>query len=201
MAFISGTSDLGGVRIHYLDSLYESDASLVPVLISPGLSETAEEYEDFMVEMLPRRTIVLSFRGRGLSDTPLAGYDLQDHLTDIESVVQHLQLAHFHLYGYSRGVSYALGYARQHPERVVSLIVKDYPAEHIAMTAEWAKSYIDDYLIPTNRLTSNIRAEAVHGIQKGIDRHSTWIFVRKTRACHERNADGCVDTRRRTAGF
>lgn len=166
MKIISGTSDLSDVRIHYLDSLHESDASSIPVLVCPGLSEIAEEYEDFMVEMLPRRTIALSFRGRGRSDTPLAGYDLQDHVTDIESVVLHLQITRFHLYGYSRGVSYALEYARQHPERIASLIVQDYPAEHKAMTAEWAKSYIEDYLIPFDRLTSNIRAEAVYGIQR-----------------------------------
>ncbi|SFB61714.1 alpha/beta hydrolase fold [Cohnella sp. OV330] len=166
MKLISATTDLGGVRIHYLDSRLESDVSLVPILVCPGLSETAEEYEDFIGEMLPRRTIVLSFRGRGRSDTPLSGYDLQDHVKDIESVVQQLQLRRFHLYGYSRGVSYALAYASLHPERVASLIVQDYPAEHKAMTAEWTGSYIDDYLIPTNRLTTNIRAEAVHGIHR-----------------------------------
>ncbi|MDI4646914.1 alpha/beta fold hydrolase [Cohnella hashimotonis] len=166
MQRISATSDLNGLRIHYLDTLQESDASLVPVFVCPGLSETAEEYEDFIAEMLPRRVIVLSFRGRGRSDTPLSGYDLQDHVADIESVVQQLQLTKFHLYGYSRGVSYALAYARRHPHRIASIIVQDYPAEHKAMTAEWPRSYIDEYLIPTNRLSTNIRAEAVHGIQK-----------------------------------
>ncbi|MFD2328186.1 alpha/beta fold hydrolase [Cohnella sp. GCM10020058] len=166
MELVSEYSDLHGLHIHYLDTLHESDASLIPILVCPGLSETAEEYQDFMAAMLPRRTIVLSFRGRGRSDTPLSGYDLQDHVADIESVVQQLQLTQFHLYGYSRGVSYALAYTRLHFDRIASLIVQDYPAEHKAMTAEWASSYIEDYLIPMNRLTSNIRAEAVHGIQK-----------------------------------
>jgi len=36
--------------------------------------------------LLPRRCVALSFRGRGNSDTPTNGYDLQDHILDIKSV-------------------------------------------------------------------------------------------------------------------
>lgn len=57
----------------------------------------------------------------------------------------------FHLFAYSRGVSYALGYMQLHEEHVCSLIVGDYPAEHRAMTAEWAVDYINNYLIPFKR--------------------------------------------------
>ncbi|CAI6087307.1 alpha/beta fold hydrolase [Cohnella sp. JJ-181] len=165
MRLISDASDLNGVNIHFLDSLHESDPALVPILVCPGLSETAEEYEDFIADMLPRRTVVLSFRGRGGSGTPATGYDLQDHVMDIDAIVRRTGLAQFHLYGYSRGVSYALAYARLHPHLIVTLIVQDYPAEHKAMTAEWARAYIDEYLVPTGRL-SQIRAEAVYGIHR-----------------------------------
>jgi Predicted hydrolases or acyltransferases (alpha/beta hydrolase superfamily) len=152
-----------GVWIHYLDSA--ASTSLVPVIICPGLSETAEEYTDLIEYLSPRRCVVLSFRGRGQSDTPASGYNLVDHVTDLESVVQDADLNRFHLFSYSRGVSYALGFAEKHPSQVVSLIVQDYPAEHKKMPEGWASEYINHYLVPFSR-QRNIRPDAVWGIQR-----------------------------------
>lgn len=153
------------VNIHYLDSLQLSDHRLAPVIICPGLSETAEEYEDLLTYLLPRRGIVLSFRGRGRSDTPSTNYDLIDHIGDLEAVIQETKVNRFHLYGNSRGVSYALGYAQINQGRVCSLVVQDYPAEHKQMSAEWAEDYINNYLIPTGR-NKLIRQQAVRSIQR-----------------------------------
>lgn len=164
MTLRSEVATRDGIDIHYLDSLPESDPSLVPLLICPGLSETAEEYQDMIEHLLPRRVIALSFRGRGRSDTPESGYDLKDHVADIESVIEHAGLQQFYLYGYSRGVSYALEYTKRHPERVARLIILDYPPEHKAMPLDWVAAYIDHYLVPTNRL-NQIRPAAVIGIQ------------------------------------
>lgn len=153
------------VKIHYLDSKLESDPKLTPLFICPGLSETAEEYEELLKEIFPRRGIVLSFRGRGKSDSPVEGYDLDDHIRDIEVLVNHLSLDHFHLFAYSRGVSYALGYAYKHINKLSRIILQDYPPEHKEMSAAWADEYINDYLIPFNRL-SNISEVAVKGIAR-----------------------------------
>ncbi|MCR2802776.1 alpha/beta fold hydrolase [Paenibacillus soyae] len=153
----------GDLRIHYLETV--SASPLTPVLLCPGLSETAEEYEELIAYLWPRRCAVLSFRGRGLSDTPAAGYDLKEHVSDIESVVKDAALHRFHLFAYSRGVSYALGFARANMASVESIMVQDYPAQHKMMPPEWAEEYINDYLIPYGR-TGNIRPEAVRGIQR-----------------------------------
>jgi len=115
--------------------------------------------------LLPRRAVVLSFRGRGLSDTPESGYNLEHHVEDVEAVIREAGLSRFSLYGYSRGVSYALGYARGHSDRITGLILQDYPPEHKAMPSEWPKDYIENYLIPYDRL-SQIRPKAVEGIQR-----------------------------------
>ncbi|MCR8656424.1 alpha/beta fold hydrolase [Paenibacillus endoradicis] len=151
------------VNIHYLDSNEDADPSLVPLLICPGLSETAEEYEELLHEIWPRRGIVLSFRGRGLSYSPVVGYDLEDHIKDIVNVVQHSGLTNFHIYAYSRGVSYALGYIVQHPDYIHKVILQDYPPEHKEMENNWADDYYNNYIIPFNR-TRNITREAVNGI-------------------------------------
>ncbi|RKP56848.1 alpha/beta hydrolase [Cohnella endophytica] len=153
----------GEVIIHYLCTV--TDSQEVPLLICPGLSETAEEYEDLMEYLYPRPCVVLSFRGRGLSSTPSQGYALEHHLSDLEAVVRDAQLERFHLYAYSRGVSYGLAFMERYPRAVLSAILQDYPAEHKQMPSEWAEDYIENYLIPFSR-ELNIRPEAVRGIQK-----------------------------------
>lgn len=165
MKFLSNTSNHNGVRIHYLDSSNKADHSLIPIVICPGLSETAEEYEDSLEYLLPRRAIVLSFRGRGESETPQMGYHLEGHIQDIESVIKTTGITYFHLFGFSRGVSYALGYARKNVDQIASIIVEDYPSEHKEMPKHWPDEYLNDYLLPYNRL-ENIREEAVRGIQR-----------------------------------
>jgi pimeloyl-ACP methyl ester carboxylesterase len=151
--------------IHYYDSIEKSDETLIPLVVCPGLSETAEEYVDLLEAISPRRCILLSFRGRGKSDTPDSGYNLDNHVSDIASVIQDAGIELFHLFGYSRGVAYVLGYAQRHTEQIKSVILGDYPPEHRAMPQEWADDYINNYLIPYDR-TGNIRPNAVLGIQR-----------------------------------
>lgn len=153
----------GAVRLHVLDANPQS--TLTPFVICPGLSETAEDYTDLMAYLAPRRVIALSFRGRGQSDTPETGYKLEDHVSDLACVIEALQLGRIHLYAYSRGVSYALGYMRANMSRIVTAALQEYPAEHKRMPELWAESYVNDYLIPISRQL-HIRPEAVIGIQR-----------------------------------
>ena len=163
MKLLSNSTKINGVNIHYLDSMYKADNSLTPLIICPGLSEAAEEYEDLLAFLLPRRVIALSFRGRGQSESPPEGYDLDHHVADIEAVVEAAGVESFHLFGNSRGVSYALEYASKHTNRVESLLIEDYPSEHRAMAEEWPDDYINNYVIPFRR---PITEGAVRGIQR-----------------------------------
>ena len=165
--------DNEGVKIHVLDSIDESDEQFVPLLICPGLSEHADEYRTLIEDLLPRRSIVISFRGRGKSDTPEAGYSLQHHLSDISSVVDKLNLQSYYLLGYSRGVSYAIGHVLDAKQSVKGLILEEYPAEHKRMSPEWAEDYINGYLTPTGRIIQ-MRAVAVHGIQRESVQYDFW---------------------------
>lgn len=165
MMYSSKYAQNNSIMIHYYDSLENSDKTLIPLIVCPGLSETAEEYIDLLEAISPRRCIVLSFRGRGKSDTPESGYNLENHVSDIETVVKHAGIESFHLFGYSRGVAYALGFAQCHKEQIKSIILGDYPPEHRAMPEVWPEDYINHYLIPYNR-TDNIRPKAVWGIQR-----------------------------------
>ncbi|MFC3345390.1 hypothetical protein [Paenibacillus abyssi] len=67
---------------------------------------------------------------------------MQEHVSDIQCVVSAAGVDRFHLFSYSRGVSYALGFANEAARRVVSMIIQDYPAEHKQMPADWPDDYI-----------------------------------------------------------
>ena len=144
MEFIQGFVNSKGVNIHYIDNdIKKSEATTL--LICPGLSESCEDYIDFMSEFKDRRCVALSFRGRGKSDSPKDGYSLEDHVDDIVSVVSELCLDEFCIMGVSRGVSYALSYAISNANVLKGLIVGEYPAVHKKMHSGWAKESMDFY--------------------------------------------------------
>jgi pimeloyl-ACP methyl ester carboxylesterase/DNA-binding CsgD family transcriptional regulator len=62
-------------------------------------------------------------RGCGLSDWDVDNFSLDGWVSDLESVVDALNLERFPLLGLSRGGCVALAYAVQHPERVSHLIL------------------------------------------------------------------------------
>lgn len=134
---------------------------------------------ELMEYLSPRICVALSFRGRGQSSTPDSGYDLKPHISDIEAVVRDTRLNRFHLFAYSRGVSYALGYAENNASQIMSLILQDYPAEHKQMPVGWVNDYIHQYLIPFSR-QRNIRPEAVRGIgNESIQRSLAYPFDKR----------------------
>ncbi|QOR64797.1 alpha/beta hydrolase [Cytobacillus suaedae] len=152
------------VKIHYIDS-NPTNLLETPLLICPGLSEPAENYTEVMSLLQPRRCITFANRGRGKSSSPVTGYSLEHHVRDIEVVVKELKLENFFLLGYSRGVSYALGYAVKHSNSLKGLILAEYPAEHKEMPFGWAEDYLNTYW--GNTLGSNLmEQQVVMGIEK-----------------------------------
>jgi pimeloyl-ACP methyl ester carboxylesterase len=127
----------GEVKLQYLDN-GEAHENPLPLLIVPGATENAEDYLPFL-QTLRRRVVALTLRGRYPSDAPASGYSVEDHAGDIAALVEHLALEHFALYAFSRGVSYALAYAVEHPERLEALLLGDYPPRHTALPTDWAE--------------------------------------------------------------
>lgn len=62
-------------------------------------------------------------RGCGLSDWDIGDFTFDDWVTDLESVVDALELETFPLMGVSQGGAVAIAYAARHPERVSKLIL------------------------------------------------------------------------------
>jgi pimeloyl-ACP methyl ester carboxylesterase len=108
-----------------------------PILVVPGLSESSDDWRDFAESMLPRPVIALSLRGRGRSDAPEQGYSLSDHVNDILALVEHLNLHSFHMFGFSRGVSYALAVSAKLSEKIDCIVLGDYAARHTRLPDEF----------------------------------------------------------------
>jgi pimeloyl-ACP methyl ester carboxylesterase len=136
----------GGVRLHVLDN-GRTGAARPPVLVVPGMGEYAAEYAWLLGRLGDRRVLVADVRGRGGSDAPPAGYRWQDHVGDLRAVVESLGLDQLVLVAFSRGSSYALGYALESAGqggglvrgRVRGLVVGDYSARHVGLPAEFAE--------------------------------------------------------------
>lgn len=64
-------------------------------------------------------------RGSGLSDREVDSVTLEDHIDDLEAVVDSAGLDRFALVGASQGGAIAIGYAARHPHRVRAMVLLD----------------------------------------------------------------------------
>ncbi|WP_432355818.1 alpha/beta fold hydrolase [Sporosarcina sp. A2] len=154
-----------GTSIEFIDYIPDDATNDLPLVIVPGLSESAEDYIPFMI-LFSRRCIAISLRGRGKSDAPEMGYSLEDHILDIDAVVKHLKLEEFVLMGFSRGVSYALGYAFTNLNAIKGLVIGDYPAYHTQLSSEWVEVFL---ALPPWRgktLSERMDLHAILGLQR-----------------------------------
>ncbi|RLV10032.1 alpha/beta hydrolase [Streptomyces griseocarneus] len=85
--------------------------------------------------------IMYDLRGQGLSARPSDGYRLEDHLDDLEALLDRLAPAGpVHLVGNSYGGTIAFGHAERHPGRVASVsMIESEPA-----TAAWSRKMADN---------------------------------------------------------
>lgn len=158
-------ADNNGTNIHFMENNFEANQDL-PFIIIPGLSETAEDYIPLLKALAPRRCIAITLRGRGSSNAPLNGYTLEDHISDIDAVIKHLGLNEIILLGFSRGVSYTLGYALANLDSIKGLVLGDYPALHSQLPPEWTDFFS---ALPPWRgraLSERMKVHAINGLQK-----------------------------------
>ena len=133
--------DHDGVRIHALDN-DRVDAAEAPVLVVPGMGEYADEYEWLLDRLGDRRVVIVDVRGRGRSDVPDTGYRWEDHIGDLRAAVVQLGLERPIVVAFSRGSSYALGYALTYPTELRGLVIGDYFARHVGLPVEFAEQQL-----------------------------------------------------------
>ena len=106
-----------------------------------------------------------SYRGRGLSDTPCSGYDLEEHLGDLEAVVHAAGVESAAILAFSRGIACALKFTLDHPAIVAGLVVVDIPP----MQYRWAPGTTEFWknLVYLGRpVTDFIRPAAIDALER-----------------------------------
>ncbi|MBH1937604.1 alpha/beta hydrolase [Streptomyces sp. AV19] len=85
--------------------------------------------------------VMYDLRGQGHSERPPDGYRLEDHLDDLEALLDRLDPpGPVHLVGNSYGGTIAFGHAARHPGRVASVsMIESEPA-----TAAWSRKMADN---------------------------------------------------------
>ena len=99
----------------------------------------------------------------------MSGYTFDENVSDVEAVVDSLCLKGFCLMGWSLGVPHVLRYALRHLDKIVGLILLDYPARYPRFTSDWVDRVLAD---PVSRTLAPVHA--VRGIQK--DSMEIWLW-------------------------
>jgi pimeloyl-ACP methyl ester carboxylesterase len=178
-AVVDGWTRAGSVALHYLDNV-SGDPALAPVLIVPGFGERAEEYRWLIDALGSRRAVAMSARGRGQSDAPTSGYTWDDHVDDIEAVIGQAGLVSPVLVAFSRGSSYAYGYALRHPGAIGGLVVGDYPARHVGLPPGFVAHQLGASIrgVP---MSERMPAHAIAGVQSESVEVSLWERLEEMR--------------------
>lgn len=130
----------GGVRLH-VQRLAPPDGrppAATAVLLHGLLTDSLASYYFTVAHGLTAAgtdVVMYDLRGHGRSERPAAGYHLDAFVTDLERLLDRLEITGpVHLVGNSFGGTIAFGYTVRHPGRVAGLsVIESEPA-----TAAWA---------------------------------------------------------------
>jgi len=126
--------DVNGLRIHYVDW----GGTEKPLVMVHGLDRVARTFDHLAVRLSPAyRVIAVDMRGHGDSGwDPQGRYLVEDHVGDLEGVVQQLGLRDLVLWGNSTGGRVVQVFAGKHPELVSHVISEDVGPERPRQIAD-----------------------------------------------------------------
>lgn len=116
------TLSLSDIQLSYLEWNHGKE----PLLLLHGLADHALVWSSLGDYLGDRYHIVApDMRGHGESSKPDRGYTFTDAIADLEALMKHLGWPSAHVLGHSWTGKVALIWARQHPERLRSMILVD----------------------------------------------------------------------------
>jgi esterase len=119
-----GFVTVNGLRMHYVDW---GAAGRPPLVLIHGLDRNARTFDHVATHFTSRfRVIAVDMRGHGDSDWDAqARYLVEDHVGDLEGLVEQLGLRNITLWGNSTGGRVVQVFAGRHPELVSRVIAED----------------------------------------------------------------------------
>lgn len=151
-----------GIEIEYYVSNQVNDKTTL--VLSMGIWEPASRALPLITRLTGRHCIVLSYRGRGGSSTPKSGFDWNHHASDLACVLENESVNKPVFLGFSKGVSYMLGYLSSNMKRVHGIIIIDYPAVHTKSEKGYAELW-NNMVYNGVRLGNYINVHALEGIE------------------------------------
>ncbi len=132
-----------GVQLHYLDY----GGSGPPVLLIPGLGNTAHAWDDFGPRLTDRfHVYAITRRGFGESSHPATGYDTKRLVEDLHVVIDRLHMTRAIFIGHSIAGEEMTRFAATYPDRVAKLVYLDAAYDRVA-----GDSIIDEiFPVPPN---------------------------------------------------
>jgi pimeloyl-ACP methyl ester carboxylesterase len=126
--------DVDGLRIHNVDW----GGSGKPFVMVHGLDRVARTFDHLAVRFSPAyRVLAIDMRGHGDSGwDPKGRYLVEDHVGDLEGVVQQLGLRDLTLWGNSTGGRVVQVFAGKHPDLVSRVISEDVGPERPRQIAD-----------------------------------------------------------------
>ena len=108
-------------------NLVEWSQEGIPMLLLHGYSNEAHIWDDFIPHVAPHyRVLALDLRGHGDSDWHAEGaYDYENHVDDIEAIVETLGIERLVVIGHSLGGRIAMLYAGRNLEKIAGLVIVD----------------------------------------------------------------------------
>jgi pimeloyl-ACP methyl ester carboxylesterase len=153
-----------GVKLHYINQ--EGDEyTRTPLVYVPGMFGSADNLREEIPLLGARRIISLSRRGHGKSDAPHVRYGFHEFVSDIKTVIDDTHIDHLHLMAYSAGVPMALQYTLNNPDKVVSLLLLDFPARYPAYSQSW---------VAKTKARHEYPAHVVEAIQRDAEDIQLW---------------------------
>jgi pimeloyl-ACP methyl ester carboxylesterase len=175
---------VNGLRIHYVDW---GSSTGRPLLLIHGLDRVARTFDHVAPHFTSRfRVIAMDMRGHGDSDwDPQGRYLVEDHVGDVEGLVQQLELKDITVWGNSTGGRVAQVFAGKHPELVSRVISEDVGPERPRQIA-------DNY---SRRVAQEdagwaSEEELLAQLRKNNARASDAVLVPYVRHATKRRADG-----------
>ena len=161
--FTKKTVNNNGIEIeYYVSNQVNEKATLI---ISMGIWEPANRAFPLMARLTGRHCIVLSYRGRGGSSAPKSGFDWNHHATDLACVLQNEPINKPVFLGFSKGVSYMLGYLSENLKLAKGIIIIDYPAIHSKLE-KGAAQFWSNLIYNGYRLDNYVSTYALEGIER-----------------------------------
>jgi pimeloyl-ACP methyl ester carboxylesterase len=181
-------SESNGIRIHYLDW---GGRGKQPLILLHGIARVAHNFDHLAPHFLGRHHVIaVDMRGHGDSGWhPEGAYMVEDYTSDIESLVEELNLRDIVLWGNSTGGRVAQMMAGLHPGLVAAAVVEDVGPERPESIAKgraarmgeedkgWASA---DDLLAMNKNKYSRTADAIlsnfveHGSRRRDDGRIVW---------------------------